>query len=113
MKDLRARQVLGGFIPSCGVGSGFKREGLERLAACQCAVSLRCADVAVGRPYPRAVGLAQVAQSGPLRYAFFASLGLQAFHMVIRASCSPRIYGWRFATGVALRAIWGNWINGL
>ena len=33
MKDLRARQVLGGFIPSCGVGTGFKREALERLAA--------------------------------------------------------------------------------
>jgi adsorption protein B len=33
MKDLRARQVLGGFIPSCGVGAGFKREALERLAA--------------------------------------------------------------------------------
>jgi adsorption protein B len=33
MKDLRARQVLGGFIPSCGVGTGFKREALEKLAA--------------------------------------------------------------------------------
>jgi adsorption protein B len=33
IKDLRARQVLGGFIPSCGVGTGFKREALERLAA--------------------------------------------------------------------------------
>jgi len=31
-KDLRARKVLGGFIPSCGVGTGFKREALEKLA---------------------------------------------------------------------------------
>src|SRR5260370_9447219 len=33
MKDLRAGQVLGGFIPSCGVGTGFKREALEKMAA--------------------------------------------------------------------------------
>ena len=32
--------------------------------------------------------------------------------MAIRACCSARIYGWRFAPGVPLRAIWGNWING-
>jgi len=31
--------------------------------------------------------------------------------MTIRAACSARIYGWRFATGVPVRAIWGNWIN--
>jgi len=31
-KDLPARQVLGGFIPSCGVGTGYSREALERLA---------------------------------------------------------------------------------
>jgi adsorption protein B len=33
MKDLRARQVLGGFIPSCGVGTGFRRGALEKLVA--------------------------------------------------------------------------------
>ncbi len=31
--DLAARQALGGFIPSCGVGTGYRRESLERLAA--------------------------------------------------------------------------------
>src|SRR5437879_11841426 len=31
-KDLRARKVLGGFIPSCGVGTGFRRDALEKLA---------------------------------------------------------------------------------
>ena len=30
--DLAARQALGGFIPSCGVGTGYRRESLERLA---------------------------------------------------------------------------------
>ena len=30
--DLAARQAMGGFIPSCGVGTGYRRESLERLA---------------------------------------------------------------------------------
>jgi adsorption protein B len=33
LKDLTVRQRLGGFLPSCGVGTGFAREALERLAA--------------------------------------------------------------------------------
>ncbi len=33
VKDMRARQMLGGFIPSNGVGTGFRRDALERLAA--------------------------------------------------------------------------------
>jgi adsorption protein B len=32
LKDIRVRQVLGGFLPSNGVGTGFAREALERLA---------------------------------------------------------------------------------
>jgi len=212
MKDLRARQVLGGFIPSCGVGTGFKREALERLAAAHsnrifepvCLTEdyengfrmhrLGCPQffvpvyrgdlsfVATREYFPRKFraavrqrtrwitgialqswqrhgwrdtatqlywfwrdrkglvgnlaaplsnvlfvygaatwlwsrhtgarwGLADVAQNRFLRYAFFGTLGLQLFHMVIRAFCSGRIYGWRFATGVPVRAIWGNWIN--
>jgi adsorption protein B len=31
-KDIRVRQALGGFLPSNGVGTGFGREALERLA---------------------------------------------------------------------------------
>lgn len=31
-KDLPARQVLGGFLPCCGVGVGYTRRALERLA---------------------------------------------------------------------------------
>lgn len=212
MRDLRARQVLGGFIPSCGVGTGFKREALERLAAAHsnrifepvCLTEdyengfrmhrLGCPQffvpiyrgergfVATREFFPRnfraAVrqrtrwitgislqswqrhgwrdtatqlywfwrdrkglignlasplsnvlflygaftwlwskwagwpwGLAHAAQNQILRYAFFGTLGLQFFHMCIRACCSGRIYGWRFALGVPVRAIWGNWIN--
>jgi adsorption protein B len=33
IKDIPARQALGGFLPSNGVGTGFTREVLERLAA--------------------------------------------------------------------------------
>ncbi len=31
-KDMPGRQILNGFIPSCGVGTGFSRWGLEKLA---------------------------------------------------------------------------------
>ena len=31
-KDMPARQMLGGFIPSNGVGTGFSRRALETLA---------------------------------------------------------------------------------
>jgi bacteriophage N4 adsorption protein B len=32
-RELPARQLLGGFLPSCGVGAGFSRKSLESLAA--------------------------------------------------------------------------------
>ncbi len=32
-KDMPAREALGGFIPSCGVGTGFSRRALESIAA--------------------------------------------------------------------------------
>lgn len=32
IKDMRARQLMGSFIPSNGVGTGFTRRGLEKLA---------------------------------------------------------------------------------
>jgi adsorption protein B len=31
-RDMTVRAVLGGFVPSCGVGTGFRRDALERLA---------------------------------------------------------------------------------
>jgi bacteriophage N4 adsorption protein B len=31
-RDMTVRAVLGGFVPSCGVGTGYRRDALERLA---------------------------------------------------------------------------------
>jgi bacteriophage N4 adsorption protein B len=31
-RDMMVRAVLGGFVPSCGVGTGYRRDALERLA---------------------------------------------------------------------------------
>ncbi len=31
-RDMRVRATLGGFVPSCGVGTGYRRDALERLA---------------------------------------------------------------------------------
>lgn len=33
LKDMVAREALGGFLPSCGVGTGFSRRALESVAA--------------------------------------------------------------------------------
>ena len=38
------------------------------------------------------------------------TLAIQAMHMGMRAWCSARIYGWKFATLVPVRVLWGNWI---
>jgi adsorption protein B len=40
-----------------------------------------------------------------------ATTSLQTLHMLVRAACSARIYGWRFALGVPVRTVWANWIN--
>jgi len=42
---------------------------------------------------------------------YMAGLALQVLQTSIRAGCSVRIYGWRFACGVPVRVITGNWIN--
>jgi bacteriophage N4 adsorption protein B len=34
-RDMAVRAMLGGFLPSCGVGTGYRREALERLANAQ------------------------------------------------------------------------------
>jgi adsorption protein B len=44
---------------------------------------------------------------------YVTGLCLQAIHISIRAGCSARVYGRRFACGVPVRTIAGNWINGL
>jgi adsorption protein B len=46
-----------------------------------------------------------------LRWLFAGTLSLSALHLGIRAGCSAGIYGLRFACGVPLRAVLGNWLN--
>ena len=42
---------------------------------------------------------------------YMIGLSIQAFQTTIRAACSARIYGWRFACGVPLRVVVANAIN--
>ena len=60
-KDIPVRQHLGGFLPSNGVGTGFDRAALERLAATRC-----------GRPFDPAC-LTEDYETGYLLH----SLGIQ------------------------------------
>lgn len=40
-----------------------------------------------------------------------ATLAFQLLRIGVRTGCVARIYGWPFALGAPLRALWGNWIN--
>ena len=207
--DMAARGRLGGFIPSCGVGTAFRRDALEQLAASesnrifqpgcltedyengfllhrmgvrQHFLGIRFEDgrpVATRELFPQAfraalrqrtrwvTGIAlQTWQrhgwgrgreiywfwrdrkgliGNPLSLAanaiFFygaatwlwsrlagtawplagtispalavATGALAALQIVIRAVCSARIYGWKFAAGVPLRSLLGNVLNSL
>jgi hypothetical protein len=51
------------------------------------------------------------AQHPAVRWLFSATFVLSGFQMGVRALCSRRIYGWRFAMGVPVRAMVGNWLN--
>jgi adsorption protein B len=42
---------------------------------------------------------------------FSATLALSVFQMGMRALCARRVYGWRFAMGVPVRTLLGNWLN--
>ncbi len=209
-KDMPARQLLGGFIPSNGVGTGFSRRALEQLAAAHqnrifepgCLTEdyengwrvhrLGLAQKFIpirfraGRPiatreyFPRSFRTAvrqrtrwvtgitlqswefhsaretfaqfywfwrdrkglignvvsaatnvlfvigggswataaahhrdwQLAHEMARLYPFYVTgLGLQALNTTIRAVCSARVYGVRFACGVPVRVIAANWIN--
>jgi adsorption protein B len=39
------------------------------------------------------------------------ALAFQLLHTSVRAGCSARIYGWRFACGVPVRVLVANWMN--
>lgn len=201
-KDIPVRQRLGGFLPSNGVGTGFEREALERLAATrqgrafdsdcltedyengyclhelgyrQLFVPLRtaAAPVATREYFPRRFRaavrqrsrwVAGIVLQGWQRHGWRASRGqvywlwrdrkglvgnlltplanalfcyglanwravtpiprwlgpfcltavaISICQMMARMACSARIYGWRFAAFVPLRAWWGNLVNAL
>jgi adsorption protein B len=209
-KDMPARQLLGGFIPSNGVGTGFSRRALEMLAqtysnrifesACLTEdyengfrikrLGLRQKFIPIhfrhGRPiatreyFPQTFGLAVrqrtrwimgitlqsweyhsaretfghlywfwrdrkglianlltpvinvlfILGAGTWTWAhaahhpwflardlsrfypiYRAGLSIQVLQTAIRAACSARVYGWRFACGVPLRVLVANLIN--
>ncbi len=58
-----------------------------------------------GRPWPLAF------RHPALVWLFQATFALSGFQMGVRALCSRRIYGWRFALGVPVRTLLGNWLN--
>jgi adsorption protein B len=62
-------------------------------------------SVTAGRPWALGAGHPAV------QWLFSATLALSAFQMAVRLLCVRRIYGWRFAAGVPLRALLGNWLN--
>jgi adsorption protein B len=60
---------------------------------------------ATGRPWSFGVSYPAVVA------LFSATLALSVFQMAVRALCARRIYGWRFAMGVPVRTLLGNWLN--
>lgn len=51
------------------------------------------------------------AQHPALAWLCSWTLALSGFQMAVRFLCARRIYGWRFAMGVPVRALVGNWLN--
>jgi len=60
-----------------------------------------------GRPW----GLGEIATLPVLQPVLAATLALGCIHVLARAVCAARIYGWRFALGVPVRVVYGNWLN--
>jgi bacteriophage N4 adsorption protein B len=192
--DMPVRQMLGGFIPSNGVGTAFSRRILERLALAYgnrifepgcltedyengfrvdwlggrqifVRIASRGQDVIATReffpqtfrtavrqrtrwttgitlqswelhgfwetagqlywfwrdrknlignlvsPLANLLTVYAVVRGGLPAGTMVATFILQCFHLAVRAACSARIYGWRFAALTPLRMLWGNGIN--
>ncbi len=213
-KDMEARQALGGFLPSSGVGTGYTREALELLAAAESnrifepasltedyenglrlqrlgcrqifisTGSVQDTPVATREYFPKTFrsalkqrtrwvtgialqGWERYGWSGGARQIYWmwhdrkglignlvsaaanlvllygvlrwllwiltvipaplpatvdnpllrsllpVNLALLVVHQSVRMICVSRYYGRRFALGVPLRTIYGNWLNGL
>jgi adsorption protein B len=66
------------------------------------------AHAAAGRAWP----LAERLDLTPgLRWILGVNLLFLLARLAVRMTASARVYGWRFALGVAPRLVWGNWIN--
>lgn len=50
-------------------------------------------------------------EASGLASAAVAGLALQMMHTSVRTACCARVYGWRFAALVPVRAVAANWIN--
>jgi adsorption protein B len=58
-------------------------------------------------------GLRQVTFGPAARLMLALALVSQAHRMLVRMSCAARLYGWAFAAGAPVRAVWANWLNGI
>jgi len=56
-------------------------------------------------------GLAGLGAELPTLVLLFSTSTLQFVHLGVRAWCTARIYGWRYALGVPVRALLANYIN--
>lgn len=66
-----------------------------------------CQSVTTGSPW----GLAGAADGPVMGWLLSITSALQFVHLGVRAWCTARIYGWRFAALVPLRAMFANYIN--
>ncbi len=56
-------------------------------------------------------GLGEALGDPLLMFLLSLNLVLQCIHLGARSYCTGRVYGWLFAAGVPLRAVYGNWLN--
>ncbi|MBI3209266.1 MAG: glycosyl transferase family protein [Candidatus Solibacter usitatus] len=56
-------------------------------------------------------GMSSLAADVPSVLLLGSTSAIQVLHLAVRACCSARVYGWRFAAGVPVRAILANYIN--
>lgn len=66
------------------------------------------ASLAAGREW--ALGQ-RLQPASSLRLVLALNALLLCERLLVRMTVSARVYGWRFASGAALRMLWGNWIN--
>jgi adsorption protein B len=56
-------------------------------------------------------GMGKVWETTSTLWLMGSTTALQLVHLGVRAWCSSRVYGWGFAAGVPVRAIYANYIN--